>query len=238
MPIFFTLEFYFSLVFNIGLLIAEYFLIFRRKAIKNPLLEDNMKWVKVFYGFHVALTLTWITILTVEGISNQDFSYVIWIFINILFYWIGYKGILKFRLARNRYEIRQVVESKKQVTTQRTSQPDSENQYFTQMIRLFEDEHIYRNPNLSRADIAQRLHISEGYLSTLINEHSDKTIPEYLNYYRTEEVKKMLLDPDFDRYSLLAIGLEAGFNSKTAFYTAFKKETGTTPSAFKQSRND
>jgi YesN/AraC family two-component response regulator len=78
------------------------------------------------------------------------------------------------------------------------------------------------------------LNISVGYLSQIISEQSEKKIPDYLNYYRTEEVKKMLLDPDFDRYSLLAIGLEAGFNSKTAFYTAFKKETGTTPATFKK----
>nr|WP_246223704.1 AraC family transcriptional regulator [Fulvivirga kasyanovii] len=102
------------------------------------------------------------------------------------------------------------------------------------MIRLFEEENIYRNPNLSRADIAERLGISVGYLSQIINEQSDKNIPDYLNYYRVEEVKKMLLDPDFDQYSLLAIGFEAGFNSKTAFYTAFKKETGTTPANFKK----
>lgn len=43
----------------------------------------------------------------------------------------------------------------------------------------------------------------------------------------------MLKDPKFDNYSLLSIGLECGFNSKTSFYTNFKKETGLTPKAYK-----
>ncbi|MTI26262.1 helix-turn-helix domain-containing protein [Fulvivirga kasyanovii] len=237
MPVFFGVEFYFSFVFNISLLVIEYFLIFRRKVTPNRLLEGNMKWVKIFYGFHVVLTIIWIVIVTLESLSQKDFSYIIWILINILFYWIGYKGILKFRLAKNRYEIRKVVEEKQQeksLKPEGSSPQSSVNHYFTQMIRLFEEENIYRNPNLSRADIAERLGISVGYLSQIINEQSDKNIPDYLNYYRVEEVKKMLLDPDFDQYSLLAIGFEAGFNSKTAFYTAFKKETGTTPANFKK----
>ena len=237
MPVFFGVEFYFSFAFNISLLVIEYFLIFRRKVTPNRLLEDNMKWVKIFYGFHVVLTIIWIVIVTLESLSQKDFSYIIWILINILFYWIGYKGILKFRLAKNRYEIRKVVEEKQQeksLKPEGSSPQSSVNHYFTQMIHLFEEENIYRNPNLSRADIAERLDISVGYLSQIINEQSDKNIPDYLNYYRVEEVKKMLLDPDFDQYSLLAIGFEAGFNSKTAFYTAFKKETGTTPANFKK----
>jgi AraC-like DNA-binding protein len=212
-------------------------LIFRRKKTSNPLLEDNIKWIKVFYGFHVVLTIIWIVILTLENLSQKDFSYIIWILVNLLFYWIGYKGILKFRLAKNRYEIRKVVEEKQQeknLKSEDSCHQSSVNHYFTEMIRLFEEENIYRNPNLSRVDIAKRLNISVGYLSQIISEQSEKKIPDYLNYYRTEEVKKMLLDPDFDRYSLLAIGLEAGFNSKTAFYTAFKKETGTTPATFKK----
>jgi AraC-like DNA-binding protein len=55
----------------------------------------------------------------------------------------------------------------------------------------------------------------------------------FINNYRVEAVKKMILDSDFENYSLLAIGLESGFTSKTTFYDAFKKATGMTPNSFR-----
>ena len=45
----------------------------------------------------------------------------------------------------------------------------------------------------------------------------------------------MLLDATFDQYSLVALGMEAGFKSKSAFYAAFKKQTNMTPAAFLKS---
>ena len=45
----------------------------------------------------------------------------------------------------------------------------------------------------------------------------------------------MISNPEYENYSLLAIGLEAGFTSKTTFYKAFKKVTGQTPNEYKNS---
>ena len=44
----------------------------------------------------------------------------------------------------------------------------------------------------------------------------------------------MIRDPAQEQMTLLAIAHEVGFNSKSAFNTAFKKHTGTTPSQFKK----
>jgi AraC-like DNA-binding protein len=50
-----------------------------------------------------------------------------------------------------------------------------------------------------------------------------------------QEVKEMLLNPVFSHYSVLGVGLECGFNSKSSFNRIFKEETGFTPSEFKSS---
>ncbi|WP_407920992.1 helix-turn-helix domain-containing protein [Flavobacterium cellulosilyticum] len=57
---------------------------------------------------------------------------------------------------------------------------------------------------------------------------------DYINLLRVEKVKKYLIKSDYSSYTIVAIGLECGFNSKSTFYTAFKKFTNVTPSEFKE----
>ena len=60
------------------------------------------------------------------------------------------------------------------------------------------------------------------------------SFPDYLNSFRIEEAKSYLKNPEFSKYTIVSIGLEAGFNSKSSFYSVFKKTTGETPAAFKK----
>jgi AraC-like DNA-binding protein len=55
----------------------------------------------------------------------------------------------------------------------------------------------------------------------------------FVNKYRVEEAKLLLLNSKKEHYSILGIANEAGFSSKSAFNTTFKKVTGQTPSDFK-----
>ena len=55
-----------------------------------------------------------------------------------------------------------------------------------------------------------------------------------MNTYRVEEAKRQLLDDTKKHYSLLAIAEEVGFNSKSAFNAAFRKQTDMTPSDFRK----
>ncbi|PGH39455.1 MAG: AraC family transcriptional regulator, partial [Candidatus Nephrothrix sp. EaCA] len=61
-----------------------------------------------------------------------------------------------------------------------------------------------------------------------------KNFFDFINYYRIEEFKRRISDPQFQRYTLLSIAFDVGFNSKTAFNRSFKKITRETPSAFWQ----
>ncbi|MGB6648763.1 MAG: helix-turn-helix domain-containing protein, partial [Bacteroidota bacterium] len=54
--------------------------------------------------------------------------------------------------------------------------------------------------------------------------------------YRVEEAKRLLQDPEKSAFTVLAVAEEAGFNSKTAFNTAFKRFTGDTPTEYRTSR--
>ncbi len=92
----------------------------------------------------------------------------------------------------------------------------------------------YLNPNLSLETLSKELNLSEGYISQLVNKNSNVNFNDYINTLRINEAKNMLTNEDYNNYTIVAIGLEAGFNSKSSFYTAFKKFTGKTPVEFKK----
>ncbi len=108
-----------------------------------------------------------------------------------------------------------------------------ENRFYLRLNHLMKTECLYQNPNITLELVSEELNISSGYLSQIINKVAKKNFSDYINTYRVEEIKKMLVNTEFDKYSLLAIGLEAGFNSKSTFYTVFKKHVGLTPKQYK-----
>lgn len=110
----------------------------------------------------------------------------------------------------------------------------NDNAYFKQFCLLIEEQKIYKDENLSLSSVADRLSISANYLSQLVNKLSDYTFPDFVNRYRVEEAKSCLVRRDFEHYTITAIGLESGFNSRSAFYSAFKKYTGTTPTEYRK----
>jgi AraC-like DNA-binding protein len=55
-----------------------------------------------------------------------------------------------------------------------------------------------------------------------------------VNRYRVEEVKRKLAEGESEKFNLIAIAFDSGFNSKSAFNTIFKKHTGVTPSAYRK----
>lgn len=62
---------------------------------------------------------------------------------------------------------------------------------------------------------------------------------EFVSSYRVQEAKRRLADPS-DTSSILQVMYDSGFNSKSVFNTAFKNNTGLTPSDFRRmhTRND
>jgi len=74
--------------------------------------------------------------------------------------------------------------------------------------------------------------MSVNHLSQVINQQSGKNFFKFINEYRVEEAKRLLTDQSTQKYTILAIAYDCGFNSKSSFNTIFKQYTGKTPSDF------
>jgi len=96
---------------------------------------------------------------------------------------------------------------------------------------LIKDE-IYLNENLTLAEAARMLNSNTTYLSRLINEHYQVNFSAFLNRYRIEEAKRMILNDQFNNFSIEGIAKSSGFRSKSTFNQVFKNSTGLTPTEF------
>ena len=123
----------------------------------------------------------------------------------------------------------------KTINTQKRKPFTKTNRYFKRLEELMTFKKLYRNPHLSLSSTAEVLGISACYLSSIINGLLNKSFIDFINEYRIDDVKQNLNSMAFANYTVVSIGLEAGFNSKSAFYSAFKKHTGLTPMQYKTS---
>ncbi len=105
--------------------------------------------------------------------------------------------------------------------------------YWELLTVLMETDKPYLAPNLSLAELAQKLIIQPAQLSQVINSCARMNFYDFINGYRIQAAQKLLLE-DASPWSILDIALEAGFNSKSTFYTQFKKHVGMTPTAFRR----
>jgi AraC-like DNA-binding protein len=98
---------------------------------------------------------------------------------------------------------------------------------------LLQKEKIFINEKLSIEDIALKLDTNTKYISQIINETYNKNFYNFINFYRIEEAKRLLISAENDKYSILGIAHSVGFVSKSTFNVAFKSYTGMTPTEFK-----
>ncbi len=94
----------------------------------------------------------------------------------------------------------------------------------------FRVDRLHANPGLSLSDLSSRIGVRANYISQTLTRALGTSFFEYVNRFRVEDAKRLLRNGEA---SITTISYEAGFNSRSAFYSAFKAETGITPSAFR-----
>lgn len=102
------------------------------------------------------------------------------------------------------------------------------------IIVLMEKERLYQEPELTLQQLAGKLDVPNYQVSLALNEGMKKNFYDLVNGYRVEEAKRLLAEDRNRNFTILSVGFEAGFNSKTTFNTVFKKFTGLTPTEFRE----
>lgn len=99
--------------------------------------------------------------------------------------------------------------------------------------QLMEEEGLYKNPKLKLDHLAKYADVSKHQLSKVLNEVYPNGFSHYVNEWRIKEAKHLIKIKQ--ELSLEGIGYDSGFNSKSSFFSTFKKMTSFTPAQFKKS---
>ncbi len=221
---------------------------YRRRDLFKMVLEfDDLKWIRHFMNLAAMILTIWLIAILMSlgngAFSSPEIYYPLRLSTTVLIYWIGFKGFFRIRIKEDRIELRENI--KRQIKTENKefewesdeigeAPSDRKREQFERVNNYVIQSKLYLDPSLSLDSLAEQAQLSSGYLSSMINNFSKNNFSDYINEYRVEHVKKLINDPDFKNYTVVSIGLESGFNSKSTFYKAFKKFTNMTPVEFRR----
>lgn len=103
------------------------------------------------------------------------------------------------------------------------------------ITHYFDNQSPYLDPELNLTKVSDRLGFTRNQVSYVINNVLDQTFYDLVNVRRINHViDQMSSGPTHP--SILEMAINAGFNSISGFYNAFKKQTGMSPVKFQKSR--
>jgi len=111
---------------------------------------------------------------------------------------------------------------------------EKEKQVEDAIITALEIKELYLNPELNLQKLAKEINISSAIVSTVINSKFQTSFRTLINEYRVNKVKQKLADPNSNRFSILGIAYECGFNSEASFYRIFKATAGISPKEYEK----
>ncbi len=98
----------------------------------------------------------------------------------------------------------------------------------------FAKKQLFKNPKLTLDQASKKMGISSRELSLFLNNEQHMNFFEFVNFYRVQQAKRLLVSEDHKNYTLEAIGMDAGFSSRTSFYRAFKKFERISPNDYRK----
>ncbi len=135
------------------------------------------------------------------------------------------------------YALKQPILTDSEKAPVATNQPKSYSMPATQMAQIAEkltsvmaEKTLFLEEDLSLKRLSEAIAVSENQISETLSQHLNTNFFQFVNGYRIEQAKSLLITTELN---ISTIGYDVGFNSKSTFNLAFKRATGTTPTAFR-----
>lgn len=193
----------------------------------GPGMENNAyrRWLRQFIRLFLVFQVTWFIYLVpyvipslTDKVLNAVDWYPVYIPLVILIYCLGIKGYL-------------MVPQEAPATRKAVTPPPVElvAEAVPLLTKAMEKDHLYLEPDLNLALLSRHTGLPQKTISLVLNQHLQKSFNEFVNGYRVEAFKQKISQPDQDNMTILAVALDAGFNSQATFQRAFRSNTGMSP---------
>jgi AraC-like DNA-binding protein len=202
------------------------------KAFYSSLSLEGPQWLMLLtLGF--ALNWSWSLIVHIlgesVGISRADSfgildNYITFILVNALF-------VYSLLYAHQLIETQHKPQEKEPVISVEHA-PD----VIERIRQGMEVQQLYLKHTLNIEEFSKQVGIHYREVSVIINKHFDTNFFEFVNSYRVNKAKHMLVDPKYADTTILDILLESGFNSKSAFHRFFKRYTGMSAADYRKQK--
>ncbi|KAB2879107.1 helix-turn-helix transcriptional regulator [bacterium] len=187
----------------------------------------NLKWITYLL---IIITLIWMAwFILFLNLSNSDDVIILPVIFSFFVYGMGYFGLRQPAIFAQEQEAYVTKYENSPLTD------DQSKHYMLILTELMEKEQLYIDSDLCLDTLSHKLSLPARYVSQIINEQTKQNFFDFVNRYRIDQAKRLLLESKDGRTNILSIAYDVGFNSKSAFNTAFKKYTHSTPSAYKKS---
>ena len=201
--------------------------------------------LKEFYSTFSLQAPLWILLLTLGFALNWSWSLVV----HVLGQSIGIQLADTFGIADNYitfllvnalfiysvlYAHELLVTREKPDKKEAAPDADISQEVIEKIRRTMEDQQLYLTQNLNIEEFSKHVGIHYREVSSIINKHFETNFFEFVNEYRVNKAKQMLLDKNNADMTILDILLESGFNSKSSFHRFFKRYTGMSAADFRK----
>jgi AraC-like DNA-binding protein len=216
------------LVYVLACFWVEYRLRQRQKQIYSMIASTELRWAEIvlggffvhwlwsFAGYFLGGYLSG-EMNDLVGTLNNYFTVIL---VNVLFVF----GLLNTRQLLQLEPVEEVVKA--------AEVPQLEDK-----IKIIEtamrEQKLYLESHLNLDRFSEQIGLRARDVSVVINSHYQSNFFEFINGYRIEEAKRLLLADENKEDTILDVIYKSGFNSQSAFHRFFKRIVGTTPSEFR-----
>lgn len=196
--------------------------------------SKELKWAKIYLIF----ILIGSTLYAYQYylLPKNDYSKIFFILFDLIaIYWLSYHGIQQRNiLSLCSKKALSAINFSRNQSDKNLLNPKTEDMspIMDSLDQYMISSECFINPELTITDLSQALEIHPKSISSALNNVRNKNFNTYVNEFRIKKTILLLESSERKNLSIEGIGNEVGFNSKSAFYTAFKKETNTTPTKY------
>jgi AraC-like DNA-binding protein len=201
------------------------------KQFSSSIENIDLNWLRYFLMIVLVVILVWLNLVFFN--LKDLIRFTPYLYMSAIFFLAHFSLQQKEIFDFSQTELVEIanVKSNKKESQKRVSETRL-TELNNKLKQLIYTEKVYLDNDLSLPKLSKKLEASYNETSFLINELYHDNFYNFINKYRIEEAKTLLLSEKYSQLNILGIAYESGFSSKTTFNTTFKKYVGLSPTEF------